>query len=184
MSSWLTSPAVQLGETAAKAALLYVTALLALRVGERRTLAQWTVIDFAAAVAIGAIIGRTATATSTTYLVGAVALVTLVVIHRLASVARFSRLLTKLVDHRVRLLVVDGTLQRRQLRWCGLTDEDVYAELRQRGLTSLRDVRYLLYEAKGGLTVVPRDVRPPADLVDAGLEAATTRPPSDAAEEG
>ncbi len=52
--SWLTSPAHDLFGVAVKATLIYGTALLGLRVGERRTLAQWTTIDFAAAVAIGA----------------------------------------------------------------------------------------------------------------------------------
>ena len=39
---------------------MYATAVIGLRVGERRTLAQWAIIDFATAVAIGAIVGRTA----------------------------------------------------------------------------------------------------------------------------
>ena len=58
--SWLIGHASDVGLVAAKAALMYLTALLALRLGERRTLAQWTIIDFATAVAMGAIIGRTA----------------------------------------------------------------------------------------------------------------------------
>ena len=77
----------------------------------------------------------------------------------------------------MRVLVVDGRLRQRQLRVCGLTENDVYAHLRQRGLLSLSQVRYLLYETKGGLTVVRRDeCEQPADLVDAGLRAATDFP--------
>lgn len=164
--SWLTSGPAELGVVAGKAALMYATALLGLRVAERRTMSQWTTIDFAAAVAVGAIVGRTAVSSSQSYAVGAVALVAILAAHRLASVARFSRLLTKLFDHRIRLLVVDGRLRRRQLRWCGLTDNDLYAELRQRGCTSLRDVKYVLYEAKGGLTIVPATMEPPAELIE------------------
>src|SRR5436305_5253397 len=66
--SWLVGQSSALGEVAAKAVLMYVTALVALRLGERRTLAQWTVIDFATAVAMGAIIGRSAIAGSQSYL--------------------------------------------------------------------------------------------------------------------
>jgi hypothetical protein len=43
--SWLVGQASSEWEVAAKAAPMYATALLALRVGERRTLAQWTIID-------------------------------------------------------------------------------------------------------------------------------------------
>ena len=41
--------------TAGKAAVMYGIALVGLRVAHRRTLSQWTTIDFAAAVAMGAI---------------------------------------------------------------------------------------------------------------------------------
>lgn len=171
--SWLTGNSGQLGIVAAKAALMYVTALLALRVGERRTLAQWTLIDFATAVAMGAIIGRSALAGNQSYVTGAVALVTLVVIHRAASVLRFNSVLGKLADHRVRVLVSHGEIRRKELRFCGLTDNDLLAQLRQRDVLSLDEVRYVLYEAKGDLTIVRQSaVLGPQDppLVEAGLE--------------
>lgn len=47
----------QLGEVAGNAALMYLTALVGLRLGERRTLAQGMVIDFATVVANAAIVG-------------------------------------------------------------------------------------------------------------------------------
>ncbi len=103
--SWLTSSPSALAIVAAKAALMYVTALFGLRLGERRTLAQWTIIDFAAAVAMGAIVGRTAVASTQSYATGAVALLTIVGVHRIDSRLRFRTLLSKLADHRVRVLV-------------------------------------------------------------------------------
>ena len=172
--SWLAGSS--LGFVAAKAALMYVTALFALRVGERRTLAQWTIIDFATAVAMGAIIGRTAIAGSQSYATGAVALVTLVAVHRAASLLRFSPVLGKLADHRVRVLVDDGQVRERELRRCGLTDNDLFAQLRQRGVFSLDQVRYVLYEAKGDITVVRQGAEGTPHLVEAGLEGAADYP--------
>ncbi len=168
--SWLTSPWSDLVVVAAKAVLMYATALLGLRLGERRTLAQWTIIDFAAAVAVGAIVGRTAVAQSQSYATGAVALVAIIAVHRVASLLRFRPLLGKLADHRIRVLVADGQVRPGQLRLCGLTDNDLYAELRQRGVFDVTELQYVLYESKGGLTVVPRQV-PLPPLVTAGLEA-------------
>ncbi len=176
--SWLVGQASSEWEVAAKAVLMYATALLALRVGERRTLAQWTIIDFATAVAMGAIIGRTAIAGTQSYLTGAVAVCTLVVIHRVASVLRFRPLLGKLFDHRIRVLVADGKLRSRELRKCGLTDGDLFTQLRQRGVFAIEDVRYLLYEPKGSITVVRRSVPadPEPELVRDGLEQAAGYP--------
>src|SRR5690349_12167128 len=99
--SWLWDHGAHLWQAAAKAALMYLVAVLALRAGQRRTLAQWTAIDFAAAVAVGAIVGRTALAEGQSFLVGAIALVTILAAHALAMTARFNRWIAKLVDHRI-----------------------------------------------------------------------------------
>jgi uncharacterized membrane protein YcaP (DUF421 family) len=181
--SWLTSPWPELAVVAAKAGLMYGTALVCLRLAQRRTLAQWTIIDFAAAVAVGAIVGRTAIADSQSYATGAVALASIVVAHRLASLLRFQPLLGKLADYRIRVLVADGCVRRRQLRWCGLTANDLYAELRQRGVFDIAELQYVLYEAKGGLTVVPRQTTSPSPLVSQGLRASVGYPESPAARE-
>jgi uncharacterized membrane protein YcaP (DUF421 family) len=84
---------------------MYATALLGLRIAHRRTLAQWTAIDFAAAVAVGAIVGRTAIASTEPLLVGVVALLTILVAHALVTFGRYLPWLTKLTDHRIRVLV-------------------------------------------------------------------------------
>ncbi len=170
--SWISGDWPELGIVAGKGALMYVTALVGLRLGERRTLAQWSIIDFVTAVGIGAIVGRTAVAGSQSFVTGAVALVTLIVVHRLASVARFNAVFSTLVEHRVRVLVEHGRINRGQLRRGGLTDDDLFAQLRQAGVHHLEDIRYVLYEASGGLTIVREDTDPDSELVEAGLKGA------------
>lgn len=169
--SWLIGHWGDLGFVAAKAALMYLVALAGLRMAQRRTLAQWTIIDFAAAVATGAIMGRTAVAQGQSFLFGAAALLTLVACHWVVSAARFRPWLAKAVDHRVRVLVHDGRLRTDQLRRCGITDSDLMSHLRQRGYHSLNGLRYVLYEPKGSLTVVTDD-EGETDLVRAGLREA------------
>jgi uncharacterized membrane protein YcaP (DUF421 family) len=150
--SWLTGSGGELGIVAAKAVLIYLTAVLALRVGQRRTITQWTSIDFAAAVAIGAIIGRTAVASGQSFAIGAVALVTILGAHLIVMYARFNRRVAKLVDHRVRVLLVDGQLRRDQLRVCGLTENDVFARLREKGIRNLGELRYVVATTRGQLS--------------------------------
>ena len=57
---------------------------------------------------------------------------------------------------------------------CGLTDEDLFTQLRQRDVFAIEDVRYVLYEPKGSITVVPHEVSadPEPQLVREGLEHA------------
>lgn len=175
--AWLTGNAAQVWQVAAKAALIYATAVVILRLAERRTLAQWTIMDFATAVAFGAIIGRTALAGGQSYLTGAVALATLVAAHRLASRLRFHPVLGHLLDHRVRVLVVDGTVRHGELRRCGLTEGDLYAHLREHGVFSTASLRFVLYETQGTITVVPADrAGADGDLLQAALDDAAGYP--------
>jgi uncharacterized membrane protein YcaP (DUF421 family) len=155
--------------------LIYATAVLGLRVTFRRTLSQWTAIDFAAAVAIGAIIGRTAIASGQSFVTGAVALVTLLAAHALVTFARNKAWFAKLVDHRVRVLLDHGRLREDQLRLCGLTRNDVLAKLREQGVRELTELRYVLYETKGELTLVREDGAggPDGELVRTGLQDAS-----------
>jgi uncharacterized membrane protein YcaP (DUF421 family) len=140
MSGWLVGHARLLAEGAAKAALMYFVALLGLRVAHRRTLAQWTAIDFAAAVAIGAVMGRTAVASGQSFALGAVVLATFLAAHTVAIFLRFHPLLAKVTDHRVRVLVAHGTLRPWQLVICGLTENDLLSQLRTLGHTDLRSL--------------------------------------------
>lgn len=177
MSSWLIGHPGELWTAAAKAGLMYAVALFGLRVAHRRTLSQWTAIDFAAAVAIGAVMGRTAIAGRQSFATGAVALVTLLLAHTLATYARFGRPFAKLVDHRVRVLLVHGQVRRRELFRCGVTHNDLYAMLRQYGISDLSELRYVLYETKGQLTVVrEKDPFAEGSVVESGLRDAAGYP--------
>ena len=143
-----------LGWVAVKAILMFAATIVGLRLGERRTLAQLGAFDFAVAVAIGAIMGRTVTASSASFATGAVALVTLLVAHRLVAFARRHDRMARLIDHPPRVLVAGGKMQDRELGRAGLTAADVYALLRQQGVDDLGQVGYLLYETRGTTTLI------------------------------
>src|SRR6516164_8795268 len=86
-----------LGWVAVKTVAIFAVAVIGLRLGERRTLAQLGAFDFAVAVAVGAIIGRTVT-TPASFATGAVALVALLGAHRLVAFARRHSRIARLID--------------------------------------------------------------------------------------
>jgi uncharacterized membrane protein YcaP (DUF421 family) len=159
-----------LGWVAVKAVLLFAVAVIGLRLGERRTLAQLSAFDFAVAVAIGAIIGRGATASDTSFASSAVALLTVLAAHRLVAVLRRHRGLVRFIDHPPRVLAAGGELHGGELARAGLTDADVYALLREHGVDDLGEVGYLLYEPRGSVTVIGAG-REPGPLVQDGINA-------------
>src|SRR5262245_20612564 len=132
--SELIGSASGLGWVAVKAVLLFAVAVIGLRLGERRTLAQLSAFDFAVAVALGAIIGRGATAHDTPFAYSAIALVTLLVAHRVVAHLRRHSRVVRMIDHPTRVLVAGGELQGGELARAGLTAADVYALLREKGV--------------------------------------------------
>lgn len=170
--SWLVGDAAALLHTAVKAVLLFATAVLGFRLGERRTLAELAAFDFVVVVSVGAIVGRTATADDSSFLTGAVALAAILLAHRAVTRLRRRSRLGRLTDQPVRLLVVDGRLRHAELRRSGLTENDVLAVLRRHGVRRLADVRYLLYEAKGAFSVVEPDTPDEEEPLAAALRAA------------
>lgn len=137
---------------AAKAALLFLTAVFALRLARRRTVGQMTTVDFVAAV--GAIIGRVPNSTTTTFLEGAVTLVSVLLVHAVVTHARRWPWFARLVEHPPVLVVADGRFCEEALRRCSLTRSDVLAALRQHGVLHLADVGYLVYEPPGRFSLL------------------------------
>lgn len=144
----------QLGWVALKALLLYIAAAFGFRLGERRTLAEMSAFDFVAAVGVGAIIGRVPNSSTTSYLSGATTLVTLLVAHRLISRLRYFPPIASCVDHPPRVLVQDGRILRSELKKTGLTQDDLFGILRQHGGVDLAQIRMVIFEQRGKISVI------------------------------
>jgi uncharacterized membrane protein YcaP (DUF421 family) len=150
----LTAPTGELAWIALKAILLYLTAVLGFRLGERRTLAQLSPFDVVAAVAVGAIVGRVPNAHDASYLSGAATLVAILVAHAALTRLRLLPGVAKVLEHPPRLLVADGRVLDDELRRCGLTRSDLEGVLRQHGIEDAAGVRFVVFEQRGQISVV------------------------------
>ncbi|OBK43821.1 DUF421 domain-containing protein [Mycobacterium sp. 1081908.1] len=141
---------------AAKAVALFATAAAAFRLTQRRTIAEFTPFDWVTAVAVGAIVGRTATASGTSWLTGTAALIALILAHSAVARLRFFRWFRRLVDPPVRVLIRDGEVRGDNLRRCRLTGADLDAALRQQGYENAERVHLALFEAKGAISILQK----------------------------
>ena len=141
---------------AIKALALFATAAAAFRFGGRRTIAEFSPFDWVTAVAVGAIVGRSATAHDTSWLTATAALLALMLAHGMVTRLRFVPWIRRLVDPPVRTLIRDGQIDDANLRRIGLTHDDLNAALRQRGYEHPAEIRLALFEAKGTVSVLPR----------------------------
>lgn len=143
-----------LGLVAAKTALLFLTAVLGFRLTGRRTLAQLTGFDFVAAVAVGAVVGRVPNSTSTSFLQGAMTLITVFAVHAVVTRLRSFGPVLAAVQHPPRVVILHGRVDDIALHRAGMTNEDLAALLRGKGIRSVREVRCAVVEAAGALSVL------------------------------
>jgi uncharacterized membrane protein YcaP (DUF421 family) len=172
---WVVGSWQTVGFVIVSTALIYVSVVLALRLGDRRTLAEMSAFDFAVAVAVGSIIGRVSTTRSPTYVQGMAALVTLLLCHHLITLARArSGRVERWLERPPRVLLHDGQVVSEALRREHLSEEDLMRKLRAHDVHSLDEVELVVVEARGGFSVLRRAERP----IDERLRAAvdTLRP--------
>lgn len=137
---------------------IYVSTVAGIRASERRTLAEMSAFDFVVAVALGSVVGRTATASDPSYIQGATVIVTLVAAHRLVGWRRIrSTRFRRLLDRPSVILIDHGRLMTKALRRAHLTDTEVYAVLRQHGVAELDAVELLVLEGNGRFSVRRRN---------------------------
>lgn len=139
---------------AVKAVLLFLVAALAFRVGQRRTLAELAPFDWVAAVAVGAIVGRTATASDASFLTGTAALVALLAAHAVVARLRLVGRFAQLVDPPLVVLVRDGVVDQANLHRSGLLRADLDAILREHGHADPSTVALAVLESKGAVSVL------------------------------
>jgi uncharacterized membrane protein YcaP (DUF421 family) len=142
-------------DAALKTVALFMTAVILLRFTERRTLAEFAPFDWIAAVAAGAIVGRAATASDTSWLTASTALLCLLVAHSALARLRFVPGVQRFFDPPPTVLIRDGKVDHRNARRCGLTASDLEAVLRQHGHSNAERVHLAIFEAKGIISVLP-----------------------------
>jgi uncharacterized membrane protein YcaP (DUF421 family) len=148
------------GDVAIKTAAIFLTAAILFRFTERRTLAEFAPFDWIAAVAAGAIVGRAATATDTTWLQATTALLCLLAAHAVVARLRLIPAVCRFIDPPLMVLINDGEVNRRNLHRCGLTAADLAAVLREHGHSDAEGVHLAVLEAKGAISVLSAEMGP------------------------
>jgi uncharacterized membrane protein YcaP (DUF421 family) len=153
-------------------------ALIALlRVSGKRTLSKLNVFDFVFVVAVGSVFASTIISKDVTLVEGIAALTTLVVIQLvLAELAARWPLAERIINGEPTLLLSHGTFIPRALKRERITEEEVRAAIRGKGVTRVEDVDAVVLENDGTLTVAWTSKEPGATetaLVDATVPGGT-----------
>jgi uncharacterized membrane protein YcaP (DUF421 family) len=132
---------------------IYVSVIIATRAFGPRSLAQMSAFDFIATVATGSITASAGTG-SVPLADAVVAVVVLFAMQHVVGILRRRRTLGGRIDNTPLLLVRDGEVYEDNLVSARLTRDDLRLHLRQADVTDIRDVRAVVLETTGGVSVM------------------------------
>lgn len=141
--------------------VIYVVALLIIRVGKRRFMGSYTTFDILLGFVVGSILSRTIT--GSVQLIDMVFIVgTLVLLHWIIATASFySERFSHLVKNSPRKLVIDGELQKDAMQKSKIGEKDLMQALREEAnIETIDDVKNAYIERDGNITVIPKKNEP------------------------
>lgn len=139
-------------QIAVGAVVIYLLLISCSRIIGPRSFSQMTAFDFAVTVAMGAIVGSTATGGIPVY-AGALGMVCLFAVRGVVAIDRRHGL-DRWFDNRPILVVAGPDILDGQLRKAKVTDRDVLEALRLAGLTSRTQVQAVIIERNGTFSVI------------------------------
>lgn len=165
------------GRVIASAVLLYALVLALIRVMGQRTMASLSSFDLAAAVALGAVVGRAILGYTPTLAAGALGLLTLLALQAATGQLRRFRPAERLVNNRPYLLMAGSVTVHENLRRTHISAPELTARLRLAGIRHRQEVACVILESTGQISVlrVGEPIEPA--LLD-GVVGAEQIPPS------
>jgi uncharacterized membrane protein YcaP (DUF421 family) len=144
-----------LGRTLIVAVLGYVILVLWLRISGKRTLSKWNAFDFIVTIALGSTLASLLTSKTVALAQGALALGLLVGFQFAITwlSVRF-QWVRELIKAEPTLLLRDGRILHDALRKQRVTESEIRAAVRAKGIGALEDVRAVVLETDGQFSVV------------------------------
>lgn len=155
-ADWIWTSWEQVGLVALSAVLMMMIVIATIRVVGLRSLSKMSSFDFTVTVAIGSILAG-AVATSTPVANGAVAVAALLAVQSTIALLRRFSSFSDVVDNPPMLLMRDGEYIDRAMDSCRVTRSDVVAKLREANVLALSDVRAVVLETTGDISVLHGD---------------------------
>jgi uncharacterized membrane protein YcaP (DUF421 family) len=183
--SWITVSLPTAAVVVGKAVGIYAALVLLTRLAGLRSFSKMSSFDFAITVAFGSVLASAVLTREPPLAQSAVALATLFAIQYAVSSlrARYDGV-TRTVDNAPLLVMAGSDILRDNLRAAQMTEGDLYAKLREANVTQLEQVRAVVMESTGDVSVLHADEGDPdldADLLRGVRDADRLRnsgPPS------
>lgn len=137
------------------AIIFYPIIIILLRLYGKRSLAKLNMFDFIVTVALGSAFASTLFMKDVTIADGAIAFIMLLSLQYLVTWSSFQwKYVDKLVKSEPILLFQDSAFLKDRMENARVTEDEIYAEVRQSGIACLSQVKAVVLETNGVLSVI------------------------------
>ncbi len=136
------------------AVAIYFAVVLFTRIAGKRSFSKISSFDFAMTIAIGSIIGSTLLLASVSLLTGIVGLASVYLLQQLVAYGRRFPFFQDLVENKPYLLMKGSEVLEENLKKSRVTMGDLRAKLREANVTSLSQVKAVVFETTGDISVL------------------------------
>ncbi len=173
---WIYATSDPLWETLVGCLLIFIIIIVLTRIIGLRSFAKFTAYDFAFTVAIGSIISSTLTS-STSIAQGAVAIGGLLLLTFIFSMLqRKSSLLNKAISNAPLLLMEGSNILEENLRYARIEKSQLIAKLREANVLNLDQVKAVVLESTGDISVLHCSEAEQSELAEMLLEGVRQTP--------
>lgn len=143
---------------------IYLAVILFTRICGKRSFSKMSSFDFAMTVAIGSIIATTILSSSVKLIDGLVGLAAVYLLQITTALARRNKNVQKVVDNSPLLLMDGERILEQNLRKARVSEGDLRSKLREANVTQLSQIKAVVFETTGDISVLHEDSDQPLDL--------------------
>jgi uncharacterized membrane protein YcaP (DUF421 family) len=154
MSNWMSSSLPELAYVALSAVGIFVAVVTSTRILGLRSFSKMSSFDFAMTVAIGSLAASTLLTPTPSLAEGVVGLAALYLMQWAIARARLADLGSRILDNSPILLMDGPRMLKRNMRDALVTEEDLRAKLREANVVRLSQVRAVVLETTGDVSVL------------------------------
>ncbi len=143
---------------------IYLAVILLTRICGKRSFSKMSSFDFAMTVAVGSIIATTILSSSVRLIDGLVGLIAVYALQIIVAFARRNKYVTKIVDNSPLLLMDGDKIIASNLRKARVSEGDLRSKLREANVTKLSQIKAVVFETTGDISVLHKDNDEPLNL--------------------
>ena len=164
MENWLFASLPILLKTVATTWLILLALLIVVRIYGLRSLAKMSSVDFASTLATGSVLASTIMSTETSVTKGCIAILAILGFQQLFSMGkRQFKSFEAATENTPRFLMIGTEIIEHNMKGSGVTHSDLMAKLREANVYKFSQVKVVVLETTGDVTVLHADSDDPID---------------------